>query len=104
MRFIMKTRPTLWFAASARIAILAIAAVPTLVRAQSADPNKPADVKGVPDVAPADVATAIKYCKVAAGSSRRALYQLGRAYAANKQMPEAIGSLRKAARKGPASP
>jgi uncharacterized protein len=118
MRFIMKTRPALWFAAFARIAVLAIAiaAVPTLARAQSADlvlcdrlaadpadPDKPADVKGVPDVAPSDIATAIKYCRVAAGSSRRALYQLGRAYAANKQMPEAIGAWRKAADKGSTS-
>jgi TPR repeat protein len=71
--------------------------------ADPADPDKPADVKGVPDVAPSDVATAIKYCKVAAGSSRRALYQLGRAYAANGQTPEAIGAWRKAADKGSTS-
>ncbi len=71
--------------------------------ADPADPDKPADVKGVPDVAPSDVATAIKYCKVAAGSSRRALYQLGRAYAANGQIPEAIGAWRKAADKGSTS-
>jgi TPR repeat protein len=64
------------------------------------DPDKPADVKGTPDVVPADIATAIKYCKVAASSSRRALYQLGRAYAANRQLPEAIGAWRKAADKG----
>jgi len=96
----MKTRHALWFAAFGRIAIsvIAIAVAPTLAGAQSADlvlcdrlaadpadPDKPADVKGAPDVAPSDVATAIKYCKVASGSSRRALYQLGRAYAANKQ-------------------
>jgi TPR repeat protein len=71
--------------------------------ADPADPDKPADVKGVPDVAPPDIATAIKYCKVASGSSRRALYQLGRAYAANRQMPEAIGAWRKAADKGSTS-
>jgi TPR repeat protein len=115
---IMKTRHALWFAAFGRIAIsvIAIAAAPTLAGAQSADlvlcdrlaadpadPDKPADVKGVPDVAPSDVATAIKYCKVASGSSRRALYQLGRAYAANKQMVEAIGAWRKAADKGSTS-
>jgi uncharacterized protein len=99
------------------IAIAAAAwADPSRVKAQSADlvlcdrlaadpadPDKPADVKGVPDVAPSDVATAIKYCKVAAGSSRRALYQLGRAYAANGQTPEAIGAWRKAADKGSTS-
>src|ERR1700681_3808744 len=68
--------------------------------ADPADPDKPADVKGTSDVAPSDVATAIKYCKVASSSSRRALYQLGRAYAANRQMPEAISAYRKAADKG----
>ena len=114
----MKTRHALWFAAFCRIAVsvIAIAAAPTLAGAQSADlvlcdrvasdpsdPDKPADVKGTSDVAPSDVATAIKYCKVAAGSSRRALYQLGRAYAANRQMPEAIGAWRKAADKGSTS-
>ena len=71
--------------------------------ADPADPDKPADVKGTSDVAPSDVATAIKYCKVAAGSSRRALYQLGRAYAANRQLVEAIGAWRKAADKGSTS-
>src|ERR1700704_5445617 len=71
--------------------------------ADPADPDKPADVKGTPDVAPSDVATAIKYCKVASTSSRRALYQLGRAYAANRQMPEAIGAWRRAADKGSTS-
>jgi uncharacterized protein len=101
------------------VAIAAAAAAwadPSQVKAQSADlvlcdrlaadpadPDKPADVKGVADVAPSDAATAIKYCKVAAGSSRRALYQLGRAYAANRQTPEAIGAWRKAADKGSTS-
>ena len=73
--------------------------------ADPADPDRPADIKGVPDIAPSDVATAIKFCKLASTSqvsaaSRRALYQLGRAYAANRQMPEAIGAYRKAADKG----
>ena len=71
--------------------------------ADPADPDKPADVKGVGDVAPSDIATAIKYCKTASTSSRRALYQLGRAYAANRQMPEAIGAWRRAADKGSTS-
>src|ERR1700752_3321906 len=69
------------------------------IAADPTDPDKPADVKGVPDVAASDIATAIKYCKVAGNSSRRALFQLGRAYAANKQMPEAIAAWRKAADK-----
>jgi uncharacterized protein len=71
--------------------------------ADPTDPDKPADVRGVADVAPADVATAIKYCRVAAAASRRALYQLGRAYAAGQQIPEAIATYRKAADKGSTS-
>jgi uncharacterized protein len=100
---------------------LAVAAVivvmaPGFVRAQSADlvlcdrlaadpadPDKPADVKGMPEIAPADIPTAIKYCRSASNASRRALYQLGRAYAANRQLPEAIGAWRKAADKGSTS-
>jgi TPR repeat protein len=118
----MMKRPNAIFSfATGSIALSAIAAAawlsnPSQVKAQSADlvlcdrlaadpadPDKPADLKGVPDVAPPDIATAIKYCKVASGSSRRALYQLGRAYAANRQMPEAIGAWRKAADKGSTS-
>jgi uncharacterized protein len=68
--------------------------------ADPADPDKPADVKGAPAIAPSDVATAIKFCKIASAGSRRALYELGRAYAANQQLPEAIGAYRKAADKG----
>ncbi len=104
--------------AIARIALTAITLVlaPALARAQSADlvlcdrlaadpsdPDKPADVKGVPDVAPSDIATAIKFCKTASNSSRRALFQLGRAYAANRQVPEAMAAWRKAADKGSTS-
>jgi uncharacterized protein len=71
--------------------------------AEPADPDKPADVKGTPVIAPSDIATVIKFCKIASASSRRALYQLGRAYAANRQMAEAIGVYRKAADKGSTS-
>jgi len=71
--------------------------------ADPADPDKPKDVKGVRAIDPSDVATAIKYCKVASGGSRRALYELGRAYAANQQLSEAIGIYRKAADKGSTS-
>jgi TPR repeat protein len=112
-----------FFPATSRIALAAIAiaaaaclAKPSQVNAQSADlvlcdrlaadpsdPDKPADVKGISDVAPSDVATAIKYCRIAANSSRRALYQLGRAYAASGQMGEAIAAWRKAADKGSSS-
>src|SRR6266852_1041090 len=101
------------FHAFAIVAMVGIAA-PVLAHAQSADlvlcdrvaadpsdPDKPADVKGTPDIASSDVA--IKYCKNAANSSRRAMYQLGRAYAANRQMPEAIAAWRKAADKGASS-
>jgi TPR repeat protein len=98
------------------IAVAACLARPSQVHAQSADlvlcdrlaadltdPDKPADVKGTADVAPSDVATAIKYCRIASGSSRRAVYQLGRAYAANRQLPEAVAAWRKAADKGSTS-
>jgi TPR repeat protein len=73
------------------------------VAADPADPDKPADIKGAPDIAAADIATAIKYCKIAANGSRRAMYQLGRAYAANRQTPEAVAAWRKAADKGSTS-
>jgi TPR repeat protein len=68
--------------------------------ADPGDPDKPADVKGTPAIAASDIATAIKFCKIASAGSRRALYQLGRAYAANQQLPEAIGAYRKAIDKG----
>jgi uncharacterized protein len=73
------------------------------VAADPVDPDKPADVKGVAEIAPADIATAIKFCKTASAGSRRAMYALARAYAANKQMPEAISTYRKAADKGSTS-
>ena len=70
------------------------------VAADPSDPDKPADVKGVPDIAAADIGTAIKFCKQAAGTSRRAMFALGRAYAANRQTAEALAAWRKAADKG----
>ena len=73
------TKPrALWFATTFRIAVtaIAIAAVPSLAGAQSADlvlcdrlaadpadPDKPADAKGVAEIEPSDIATAIKFCK-----------------------------------------
>ena len=67
------------------ILCIAVLALPCAARAQSADlilcdrvaadpadPDKPADVKGVAEIAPSDVAIAIRYCKAAARSSRRA--------------------------------
>ncbi len=114
--------PTLAIVAAAAVATAAIFSVllsvlsPFLAQAQSADlvlcdrlaadpsdPDKPADVKGVNEVAAADIATAIKYCGVAAKSSRRAMYQLGRAEAARGQTPEAMAAWRKAADKGSTS-
>jgi TPR repeat protein len=122
MNVLTKTIDALSFAAIGRIAVPVIAiavaawAAPSLLKAQSADlvlcdrlaadpsdPDKLADIKGTPEVAPSDIATAIKYCRIASASSRRALYQLGRAYAANRQMPEATGAWRKAADKGSSS-
>jgi uncharacterized protein len=98
------------------LAALLLALVPAQAHAQSADlvlcdrlaadpsdPDKPVDVKGVTDVAASDIATAIKFCRQAGGGSRRALYELGRAYAANRQMPDAIAAWRKAADKGSTS-
>jgi TPR repeat protein len=95
------------------LAILVTLAAPVAAHAQSADlvlcdrvaadpsdPDKPADVKGVPEIAASDVATAIKFCKQVASSSRRAMFALGRAYAANRQTAEAIAAWRKAADKG----
>jgi uncharacterized protein len=94
----------------------AIACFPSLALAQSADlvlcdrlaaeptdPDKPKDIRGVAKIDPSDVATAIKYCKVASTTSRRALYQLGRAYTASQQLPEAVSAYRKAADKGSTS-
>jgi TPR repeat protein len=108
--------PFLAAIAGIAVAAMLVAAAPTPARAQSADlvlcdrlaadpsdPDKPADVKGVPDIAASDIATAIKFCRTASGASRRALYQLGRAYAANRQMPEAIAAWRKAVDKGSSS-
>jgi TPR repeat protein len=101
-----------WVRRAAFVAVLVVLG-PTLALAQSADlvlcdrlaadptdPDKPADVKGTADVAPADIATAIKFCKKAAAGSRRAMFELGRAYAANRQTAEAIAAWRKAADKG----
>lgn len=73
------------------------------IAADPADPDKPADVPGVSAIAKGDVATAIKFCKTASASSRRALYQLGRAYAANGQTAEALANYRKAVDKGSTS-
>jgi TPR repeat protein len=73
------------------------------VAADPADPDKPADVRGTSDIAPSDIATAIKFCRAASAASRRALYQLGRAYAANQQLPDAITAYRRAADKGSTS-
>lgn len=94
-------------------AILVALAAPVAAHAQSADlvlcdrvaadpsdPDKPADVKGVSEIAASDVATAIKFCRQAAASSRGAMFALGRAYAANRQTTEAIAAWRKAADKG----
>src|SRR4029077_12344471 len=73
------------------------------IAADPADPDKPADVKGAAEIAQSDIATAIKVCKTASAASRRALYELGRAYAANRQMAEAMSAWHKAADKGSTS-
>ena len=71
--------------------------------ADPADPEKPAEVKGTAEIAASDVTLALKYCKAAAPAGRRALYQLGRVYAAAEQWPQAIASYRKAADQGESS-
>ena len=43
------------------------------IAADPADPDKPADVKGVSEIEPSDVVTAITFCKTASNASRRAL-------------------------------
>src|SRR5215510_3849660 len=91
---------TLAFAQSSAHAQSADLVLCDRLAADPTDPDKPKDVAGVSAIAPADIATAIKFCRTASASSRRALYQLGRAYAANQQMPDAIGAYRKAAEKG----
>src|SRR5258708_21137993 len=121
MRVMMKRSHALPSAATGRIALAAIAvaaaaslANPSPVKAQSADlvlcdrlaadpsdPDKPADVKGTSDVAPSDVATPVKYCRIAAASSRRALYPLGPASAPRGQKPAALPARPQAAAKGP---
>jgi TPR repeat protein len=73
------------------------------IAADPADPDKPADVKGVAEIAAGDVATAIKFCGQASRASRRAMYALGRAYAADRQTAQAIAAWRKAADKGSTS-
>jgi uncharacterized protein len=97
------------------LAAIVLAVAPNLARAQSADlvlcdrlaadpadPDRPADTRGVPEIAAADIPTAITYCKKAS-NSRRAMYQLGRAYAANRQTAEAVAAWRKASDKGSTS-
>ena len=68
--------------------------------ADPADPDKPADVKGTPAIAPSDIPTALKFCKTASGASRRTLFELGRVYAASGQLAAAVAAYRKAADKG----
>ena len=100
-------------AVSVGLLALVVASSPSPAQAQSADlvlcdrlaadpadPDKPMGIKGTPAIEPSDIATAIKFCKIASAASRRALYQLGRAYEANRQWPEAIGAYRRAADKG----
>ncbi len=73
------------------------------IAADPSDPDKPKDVVGVNAIAASDIPTALKFCKAASASSRRALYQLGRAYTAGGQMSEAVASYRRAIEKGSTS-
>jgi TPR repeat protein len=73
------------------------------IAADPADPDKPANVRGVSEVAEGDIETAIRFCKAASAGSRRALYQLGRAQLAARQYPDAMATFRRAADKGSTS-
>lgn len=73
------------------------------IAADPADPDRPAGVQGVAEIAAADIATAIKFCRTASAGSRRAMYQLGRALAAGGKTAEALAAWRKAADKGSSS-
>jgi uncharacterized protein len=112
----MKKRSVAVSACSIGLSALITTSIPSSAYAQSADlvlcdriaadptdPDKPADVQGVPEIARSDVPIAIKFCRTASASSRRALYELGRAYAANQQLPEAMSAYRKAADRGSTS-
>lgn len=70
------------------------------IAADPTDPDRPPTIPGVAAIAQQDIPIAIKYCKAAAAASRRALYELGRAYAANAQLGEAVAVYRKAVAKG----
>ena len=70
------------------------------IAADPGDPDKPANIPGVAKIAPADIPIALQYCKAASGKSRRALYQLGRAYAADRKTDEAVKIYRQAIAKG----
>jgi TPR repeat protein len=70
------------------------------IAADPTDPDKPPEIKGTATIAPSDIATAIKFCKRASTAARRALFELGRAYAAEQQWPDAVAAYRKAADKG----
>ena len=74
--------------------------------AHPGDPDKPADVKGSLDIAPPDVATALKACKTAAAAPdapRRVQFELGRAYEFNRQPASAAIAYRKAVEAGSTS-
>ncbi len=70
------------------------------IAADPADPDKPASVQGAMVIAAPDIPLALKYCRAVSAKSRRAMYELGRAYAANRQTAEAVGAYRKAADAG----
>ena len=75
------------------------------VAADPADPDKPADVKGVAGDRTKPTSPIAHQILQGCVRRRRAvrMFELGRAYAANQQMPEAIGAYRKAADKGSTS-
>ena len=119
MCVLTKSPHALWFAATFRIAVtaIAIAAAPSVWPM----PNRPISccATGSPPIPPIRTSRPTSRASPRSSrpmsrprsnsarprraSSRRALYQLGRAYAANRQVPEAIAAWRKAADKGSTS-
>lgn len=70
------------------------------IAADPGDPDKPANIPGVAKISGPDIPIALQYCKAASRKSRRALYQLGRAFAADRKTDEAVKIYRQAIAKG----
>jgi uncharacterized protein len=103
----MKTRPIIVAAIGVVVAVSAAAAlaqstdIATCDRLASypEDPDKPSGVAGNYQIPRAEIATALKTCKAAAGAAdapRRIWFELGRAYEFSRQPAEALKAYRRA--------